>query len=93
MNRNTARSARLPLTTALSVYWPWLCGLVIASALIFLVPPVSSNPIALVAVFFAGVLPALWPCLFKDAPYTFWIVAGLLWFCLGLLFPLLKAIF
>jgi hypothetical protein len=84
---------RLPLKMALRAYWPWLGGIVIAAALIFLVPPVSSNDTAVLVVFSAGVLPAMWPCLVKDAPYTFWIVACVLWFCLGLLLPVLKAMF
>jgi len=84
---------RLPLKTALRVYWPWLSGLVIAAALIFLVPPVSSHHTAMLVVFFAGALPAMWPSLAKDAPYSFWMVACVLWFCLGLFFTVLKAAF
>jgi len=83
---------RLPLRTALKLYWPWLSGVVVAGILIFCVPAVSANHTAVLGVFLAGLLPAMWPSLAKDAPYSFWVVACVLWFCLGLILPVLKSL-
>ena len=79
------RSARprLPLKRALALYWPWLSGLVVAGTLTFWTPTGYRpfGPLGLI-VFFGGAFMAMWPTLKLDAPYSFWIVACLLWFCI-----------
>jgi hypothetical protein len=91
MNPTTARR-RMPLRGALRSYWPWLTGLVVASALVFLLPDTAAHWNFLVAIFLAAAFLAACPCLFLDAPYTFWVFASALWLSLGLVIPIVKAV-
>jgi hypothetical protein len=74
------------------MYWPWLSGLVVASLVDFVVPGVSNHFQFGALVFFAGALMAMWPWLRLNAPYSFWIFACLLWFCLPFVYALIAAI-
>ncbi len=90
MKPTTSRQ-RIPLRSALKSYWPWLTGLVVASALVFLLPDTAAHWNSLVAIFLAAAFLAACPCLFLDAPYTFWVFACALWLSLGLVIPIVKA--
>ena len=83
---------RLPLNTALKKYWPWILPLILCSAVIFFVPNSAAHPYLITVLFFAGGISAGWPWVRYDAPYTFWIVACVLWFCSGLLFPIVGGV-
>lgn len=72
---------RLPLSTALRKYWPWLTGMVLFPLLVVCGPNYKTIPQWVVATLFFGCgLPAMWPWLAKDAPYSFWFVAVALFF-------------
>ncbi len=78
---NRQPRTRLPLTTALRKYWPWLSGMVIFPVLIACGPNYKTIPQWVVAALFFGCgLPAMWPWLAKGAPYSFWFVALILFF-------------
>ena len=83
---------RLPLKAALKAYWPWVVPLVLCSAVIFFVPNSTAHPLLVSVLFFLSAASAGWPWLRHDAPYSFWMVAVGLWFCTGLVFPLLAAL-
>jgi hypothetical protein len=91
VNPTTARP-RIPLRSALRSYWPWLAGLVVASALVFLLPDTAAHWNCLIAIFLAAAFLAACPCLFLDAPYTFWVFACALWLSLGLVIPVVRAV-
>jgi hypothetical protein len=71
---------RLPLRTAMRLYWPFLLGITAFQILVIFVPPVSENRVVVSALFFMATLPAMYPYLFRNAPFSFWTVACLYWF-------------
>jgi hypothetical protein len=73
-------SPRLPLRPALKRYWPCLLGITAFHVLNVFVPGVSSNSGLMQVLFFAAVLPAMWPLIFGSAAYSFWVAAALYWF-------------
>jgi hypothetical protein len=87
------RRTRLPLRVALRSYWPWLAALLFASAVIFAFPGAQQHPSLMAAVFFVGAFAAMIPWLFLDAPYSFWIVACVLWFCSPFIFAIVSVLF
>jgi hypothetical protein len=87
------RRTRLPLRQALRSYWPWLAILLFASAVIFAFPGSKVHPQLMGAVFFVGIFAAMIPWLIFDAPYSFWIVACVLWFCSPFIFAIGYVVF
>jgi hypothetical protein len=88
---------KLELSTALRRFWPNLIGLAVLPSLISLGEKRFGIPFsAFLLPFFAAFLLAAWPCLKRNAPYTFWIVACGVWmagvFAGGILFHALKAL-
>jgi MFS superfamily sulfate permease-like transporter len=83
---------RLPLEAALKAYWPWLLPLVLCSAVIFFVPNAAVHFWLVSGLFLVSAVSAAWPWLRRDAPYSFWIVAAALWFCSGLVCPIIAAV-
>ena len=84
---------RLPLREALRVYWPWLLGLVVAAAITFFIPNPREHFSVIAVFFFCGAFMAAYPWLRLNAPYSFWVFAGVLWLILGLVFPAVAALF
>ena len=67
---------RISLCAALRRDWPWLTGVVVYPLYLllaerFLAVPTGIRPV----LFMTSFLPAAWPVIGKDAPYTFWICA------------------
>ena len=83
---------RLPLKAALKAYWPWLLPLVLCSAVIFFVPNASAHFELVSLLFVVSAGSAAWPWIKHDAPYSFWMFGVGLWFCSGLVFPLIAAL-
>ena len=66
--------------------------MVLCAAVIFFVPNISSHLWIVLVIFVGSALAAAWPWLRRDAPYTFWVFACLLWFCSGLVFEIVSAL-
>jgi hypothetical protein len=66
--------------------------LVLCSAVIFFVPNAAAHSVIVSSLFLTGALSAGWPWVRYDAPYSFWMVAVCLWFCTGLLFPVIAGL-
>lgn len=73
------REPRIPLTTALGLYWRYFPGLILLSALMALVPGFAWNRILVSIMLVVSAFTAGTPFHFKNAPYSFWLVAGLVW--------------
>jgi hypothetical protein len=82
--------SRLPFGQAFRRYWPFLSGLVLFHFLIVFFPVVIDPPAVMIVLFFGVAFAAMWPCLFLNAPYTFWIFACVYWVLGALLMGLLK---
>ena len=78
----------MPLKAALKKYWPWLLPLILCSAVIFFVPNSATHVRLIATLFSVSAASAGWPWVRYDAPYSFWIFACVLWFCSGLVFPI-----
>ena len=83
---------RLSLKAALKRYWLWLLPLVLCSGIIFFVPNSAAHSYLIAVLFFAAAASAGWPWFKYDAPYSFWMFACVLWFCSGLVFPIISGI-
>ena len=83
---------RLPLREALVAYWPWLLGLVVSAGVTFFIPNPKEHFRFIAVFFFSGALLAAYPWLRLNAPYSFWVFAGVLWFIMGLVFPVAAAL-
>ena len=70
---------RIQLRPALTKYWAYLIGIVSFPFLLLAVEFLALPDVVLLPLFFVCVIPASWPWLAKDAPYSFWIVAMALW--------------
>ena len=81
---------RLPFTQALKVYWLYLVGLAAFHFMIVFAPALVEHRGVLMGTFFAVASSAMWPCLFRDAPYSFWIFACIYWVVGAVLMLLLK---
>jgi hypothetical protein len=67
---------RISLRAALSRDWPWLIGAVVYPLYLLLAERLLSAPVGIrPLLFITCFLPAAWPCIGKDAPYSFWICA------------------
>jgi hypothetical protein len=86
------RRPRLPLRAALRAYWPWFSGLVFSSALLSFWPGAVSHFQLVAIVFLASALMAGWPWLFRDAPYSFWIVGCVGWFLSPVVFAVVAVL-
>jgi hypothetical protein len=64
-----------------------------ASAVIFAYPSAKEHPSLMAAVFFVGAFVAMVPCLFFDAPYSFSVVACVMWFCSPFIFAIGSMVF
>jgi VIT1/CCC1 family predicted Fe2+/Mn2+ transporter len=64
-----------------------------ASAVIFAYPNSKEHPTLMAAVFFVGAFVSMVPWLFFDAPYSFWVVACVLWFCSPFIFAVCNVVF
>ena len=84
--------ARISLGQAMRRYWPFLLGITAFHILLVFVPSAAENHALLAILFFAAVLPAMWPTAFGAAPYSFWVVASLYWFFGFLLVALVRVI-
>src|SRR5690349_17902093 len=71
---------RLPLRPALRRYGPCLLGITAFHVVVVFVPGASTKPGLVPVLFFAAVLPAMWPLMFGSAAYSFWVAAALYWF-------------
>jgi hypothetical protein len=87
------RRPRLTLRAALRSYWPWLAVQLFASAVIFTFPGFREHPSSMGVAFFVGLFAAMIPYLFFDAPYSFWMLACLLWFCSPFVFAIGYVVF
>lgn len=59
--------------------------------LIVFVPALSEHWGLIVGLFFAAGFLAMWPCLFRSAPYSFWVFACVYWVVGVVLMAFLKA--
>jgi hypothetical protein len=64
-----------------------------ASAVIFAYPGAKEHASLMAAVFLVGAFVAMVPWLFFDAPYSFWVVACVLWFCSPFIFAIGNVVF
>jgi hypothetical protein len=74
------------------LYWPWLLPLFLTSVVIFSLPAAKDHFQIIAALFFISAFAAMVPWLFFSAPYSFWILAGVLWFCTPFVFALLSVV-
>ena len=81
---------RMPFGQALRKYWPFLLGQVAFHFLIIFYPVVIEQQAVLIVLFFLVTFSAMWPCLFRDAPYSFWIFACVYWVVGAVLVLLLR---
>ena len=82
---------RLPLKKALRTYWFYLMGLFLLQVLMVFVPAAVDRTSVFFGLFFAAAFSAGWPWLYRDAPYTFWVVACVYWVVGFALMVLVKA--
>jgi hypothetical protein len=87
------RRPRVPLRSALRTYWPFLAVLLLTSAMIFTYLGAKEHASLMTAIFFVGAFVAMVPWLFFDAPYSFWVVACVLWFCSPFIFAIGSVVF
>lgn len=81
-----AYRCRLPFGIAVRQYWPWLVGITLFGPAVFILSQLGEVPDTLLFVaFFAVSGLAMYPCLFRDAPYTFWLLACVLYVGPGML--------
>lgn len=67
---------RIRLGAALARDWPWLTGAALFPFYLVLSERLLAVPVGYRSVLFpVFLLPAMWPVLKKDAPYTFWVCA------------------
>jgi Na+/serine symporter len=66
---------RVTLKLALSRYWPYLSGLVLFVVVAVFSPNFSDRSTFFLGMFFVSALVAMYPWLYRDAPYMFWNVA------------------
>lgn len=83
---------RLPFGQAFRKYWPFMSGLVLLHFLMIFFPSVLKPDAVMITLFFGATFAAGWPWLFKDAPYTFWIVACVYWVVGLMVMALIKAV-
>jgi hypothetical protein len=83
---------RLPFGPAVRRYWLFLLGLVLFHFLVVFFPAVIEPPVVMIVLFFGVTIAAMWPWLFRDAPYTFWIFACVYWVGGAILMMLLKVV-
>jgi len=79
MLQRTAKP-RLPLRAAVRRYWPCLLGITAFHLVVVFVPGASTNVGLIQVLFFAALLPPMWPPIFRSAAYSFWVLAVLYWF-------------
>jgi len=73
-------------------YWPFLLGITAFQILVVFAPAVSDNRVVVSALFFMATIPAMYPYLFGEAPFSFWAVACLYWFFGYILMFVVKAV-
>ena len=82
---------RVTLRAALRKYWLWLAPLVLLAVVwVAFVAPAEHPPLLVFAAFPLCTAVAAWPWLAKDAPYSFWGIACLLWVVVPVLTMIVK---
>ena len=90
MKTTSPNKPRLSFGQELRKYWPVLLGLVAFQFLVIFVPSVVEQKAILSVLFFGVIFAAMWPYLFRDAPFSFWIFACVYWVGGAVLVLLLK---
>jgi uncharacterized membrane protein len=85
--------ARPRLGPAMRIYWPWLLPLLLTSVVIFVLHAGKDQSHVVKARFFASAFAALVPWVFLSAPYSFWVLACVLWFFTPFVFALFSVVF
>jgi len=83
---------RMKLGPSLKRYWPFFLGMTLFHALVVFVPSVSANHAVVITLFFAAAIPASWPYVCGNAPYSFWMVACGYWFFGLILMAMIKVL-
>ena len=77
--------SRLTLEEAFSRYKHHLVPLALTPTLLFVATGVfEAGPLVVAPIFFAAALYAMWPCLRRNAPGSFWTIAGVVWMAGGI---------
>jgi hypothetical protein len=66
--------------------------LVLCAAVVFFVPNAQAHFQLVAVLFFVGFFMAIYPWLRLNAPYSFGVFAMVLWFMLGIVFPILAVL-